>query len=306
MPCPSELASPTTKGAGPAWPGPPSLLRSARPWPARIAAGALALALAVAAPPARTQQSDLPFVPDAWKFGRRTDEGRLRLCVDTRDAAWQVDREIGEALASALLLEPTVHEVRSGLAVQSLEDLYGLMLENCAVHLGFRLLPGAYPDWATLTRPYYEASYVFVTAEPGWNSLADIPRSEAVATMVGTRADLRFTSYILGLREGRRWQRFPTGQNELALQAVRDGTAAAALVWEPALWALQQDDESYADLRAIAADPLPETFEGVGGVVLSRETYLRNGLDEAIRALSVDGTIARILERHDFPAEVAR
>jgi polar amino acid transport system substrate-binding protein len=41
---------------------------------------------------------------------------------------------------------------------------------------------------------------------------------------------------------------------------------------------------------------------GVGAVLLAGETFLRAALDEAIAALSRDGTIDAILESHAFPA----
>lgn len=261
------------------------------------------LGLALAVPAAG--QEGVPHFPEDYKYGRRFDESRLRLCVDTRDTSWQVAREIGEAISAALLLEPVVHEVRTGRVVESLDELYRVMLQNCAVHMGFRLVPGAYPEWLTLTRPYYTARYAFVTSHPDWQSLSDVPWSEPIASTLGSRADYRLTSYILSLPAGERWQRFPFGTNQQTLDALTDGTAQVALLWEPVLWAARQaDPDAYAGIRAIAANPLPESEEGVGAVVLARETFLRTSIDQAIAALAADGTIAAILERHDFPGRV--
>ena len=50
--------------------------------------------------------------------------------------------------------------------------------------------------------------------------------------------------------------------------------------------------------------PLPPTTLGVGALMLSNETFLRTALDQAIAALTADGTIAAILDSHGFPATV--
>ncbi len=52
----------------------------------------------------------------------------------------------------------------------------------------------------------------------------------------------------------------------------------------------------------IDPNPLPPTTLGVGALLLADETFLRTAVDEAIAALSADGTIAGILEMYAFPA----
>lgn len=264
----------------------------------RIAILCVALAAPVAA------QEGVPFVPEQWKYGVRSDESRLRLCVDTRDDGWEVARDIGEAIAGALLLEPVIFEVRDGPVAEELDEVYKVMLRNCAVHMDFKLLPGAYPQWLMPTRPYYLARYVFVTTDPGWRSLGDAPAGTPIASTLGTRADYRLSSYLLAQSSASRWRRFPVGTSAQTLALVLDGTAPLGLVWEPSLWAAGQADPAYEALRVIGSAPLPESDEGVGAVVLARETFLRASIDEAITALSADGTLAAILEDHGFPGRV--
>ena len=252
--------------------------------------------------PALAQQEPPPFVPNKWEIGRRVDESRLRFCVDQRQPDWEVGLEIGKALAGALLLEPLPYMIDSELIVQALEELFGTMLEHCYIHLGFKLLPGAYPQWLGVSRAYYSASYVFVTADPAARALADLPPSKPIASTLGTSADLRLISYLIALPPEKRWPRFPMGRNAVALKSVLNGTAASALVWQPALWARRRADPAYGRLRVIASDPMPLTTEGVGVAVLARETFLRTSLDEAIEALVADGTIQGILDAHNFPA----
>ncbi|HEY3642365.1 MAG TPA: hypothetical protein VGL31_14825, partial [Xanthobacteraceae bacterium] len=81
---------------------------------------------------------------------------------------------------------------------------------------------------------------------------------------------------------------------------------AAALVWGPSFWGLQKADPAFARLRIIAPKPLPASSVDVGAVMLARETFLRANLDQAIAALTADGTIAAILKAFSFPAAPVR
>jgi polar amino acid transport system substrate-binding protein len=250
----------------------------------------------------QAQNTLRPYAPESYRYGRLIDESRLRFCVDARAGDWQVQQEIGEAIAGALLLEPVPYVIEGEDVSLELEDLFPLMLENCYVYLGFRLLPGVYPEWLTLSRGYFASSYVFVTRNADWRSLADVPRTAAIASAAGTTADLRLVSYLLSLGPEARWRRFPAGTGALALGLLLSGDADVALVWHPDLWAAQQSDPATRDLHVIAPAPLPETGAEVGAGVLAAETFLRTTLDEAIAALVRDGTIEEILERHGFPA----
>jgi ABC-type amino acid transport substrate-binding protein len=94
--------------------------------------------------------------------------------------------------------------------------------------------------------------------------------------------------------------------DEAALLDVASGKLAAALVWGPSFWALQKANPAFAGLRMIAPKPLPVSSADVGAVMLTRETYLRANLDQAIIALTADGTIAAILKSFGFPAVPVR
>ena len=183
--------------------------------------------------------------------------------------------------------------------------LYTHLLQDCDVYFGFKLIPSAYPGWLALSRPYYASTYVLAVTDPSWSSLADIPTDRPIAAAIATTADFNLIKYIESLPADHRWQRFPMGTNENALAALKAGTVAAALVWGPAVWALQQADPGYAGVRLISTDPLPVTTLGMGAAILSNQSFLRTSVDQAIAALAADGTIAAILEEHHFPAEVA-
>jgi polar amino acid transport system substrate-binding protein len=249
---------------------------------------------------------DTPYVPDEWKFGRRQSGSTLQYCLDIRDPDLPVARRIGQAIAEALLLEPKPHELGQISAGEDLDNLYRVFLETCDVFLGFKLIPDAYPQWLAVTRPYYRASYVVATTNAQWKSLADMPRAQAIGATIGTSADLRLIQYLQSLPADSQWSRFPMGSDELALRALVRGSVGAALVWGPSFWALRPADPAFAGLRIIASRPLPESTVDVGATLLSRETFLRSNLDQAIAALTADGTIQAILESEKFPASPAK
>jgi polar amino acid transport system substrate-binding protein len=249
---------------------------------------------------------DTPYVPDEWKYGRRQSGTTLQYCLDTRDPDLPVSRRIAQAIAQALLLEPKLHELGQISAGEDLDNLYRVFLETCDVYLGFKLIPDAYPQWLAVTRPYYRASYVLVTANAQWKSLADMPRSQAIGATIGTSADIRLIQYLQSLPADRQWSRFPMGSDELALRTLARNAIGAALVWGPSFWALRPTDPAFAGLRIMPSRPLPDSAVDVGATLLARETFLRSNIDQAIAALTADGTIQSILDSEKFPASSVR
>ena len=271
-----------------------------------LVALALAVPLAALSPgPVSAQEPeffDRPYAPGQWNYGRRLDEAQLRYCVDRRDPDWEVAGAIADAVAMGLLLEPQRYVVESKVVLEDITNVYAVMLEHCDVHMGFKLIPGGYSNWATLTRAYYESQYVFVTADPNIHALADLAPARPIGATMGTSAHLRLVTYLAELPADDRWPTYPMGTNDLALESLLNGTVDVALVWAPKLWAKQREEPAYAELRVIDPNPLPPTSLGVGALLLSNETFLRTAVDEAIAALSEDGTIAGILEKSGFPA----
>ncbi|MCC6303580.1 MAG: transporter substrate-binding domain-containing protein [Rhodobacteraceae bacterium] len=283
------------------------------PAPSRLSglAAAWLLAVPMAAAglgPAAAQEPefyDVPYAYEQWIYGRRLDESQLRYCVDRRDPDWEVAGAIADAIAQALLLEPQRHVVETEIVVEDITRVYGVMLEHCDVHMGFKLIPEGYGDWAALTRAYYETGYVFVTTNPDLKSLADLAPGRPIGATGGTSAHIRLMAYLLAQSPDRRWPVYPMGTNDLALDSLLRGTVAVALVWAPSLWARQRADPALAALREIDPRPLPPTRMGVGALILANETFLRAAIDEAIGALAADGTIAGILDGYHFPAKAA-
>jgi len=254
----------------------------------------------------RAFAQDTPYVPDEWKYGRRQTGSTLQYCLDTRDPDLPIARQIGQAIAQALLLEPKPHELGQNSVGEDLDNLYRVFLESCDVYLGFKLIPDAYPPWLAVTRPYYRTSYVLVTANNQWHSLADMPRTQAIGTTIGTSADIRLVQYLQALPADERWSRFPMGSDELALRALLRNTIGAALVWGPSFWALRQTDPALTNLRIISSKPMPDSTVDVGSTLLARETFLRSNVDQAIASLAADGTIQSILDSEKFPATAVK
>jgi len=245
---------------------------------------------------------DTPYVPEEWKYGRRQAGSTLQYCLDIRDPDLPIARKIGQAIAQALLLEPKPRELGQNSVGEDLDNLYRVFLETCDVYLGFKLIPDAYPQWLAVTRPYYHTSYVLVTANTQWNSLADMPRTQAIGATIGTSADIRLIQYLQSLPAGNQWSRFPMGSDELALGALLRDSIGVALVWGPSFWALRQSDPAFARLRIISARPAPDSGVDVGATLLARESFLRSNIDQAIASLTADGTIQSILDSEKFPA----
>lgn len=277
----------------------------------RLAGPLLALALTIpmvglspapAAAQLEPEFTDVPYDPGQWVLGRRLNESEFRYCVDHRDPDWEVAGAIAEAIAGALLLQPVRYEVESGFVVEDITRVYRIMLEHCDVHMGFKLIPELYPTWITLTRAYYQAEYVFVTADPNLHSLADLAPSRPIGPAAGTMAHIQLVHYLTVLPAASRWPTYPYGTSALALEALLRGTVDVALVWAPDLWAKQHGDPAYAALHVIDPGPLQPTGYGVSALMLANETFLRTAVDEAIAALSADGTITSILEQYGFLA----
>jgi polar amino acid transport system substrate-binding protein len=265
-----------------------------------IACGVPAALLWLSLGPAFAQ--DTPYVPEEWKYGRRQTGSTLQYCIDIRDPDLPVARKIGQAIAAALLLEAKPHELGQNSVGEDLDNLYRTFLETCDIYLGFKLIPDAYPQWLAVTRPYYRTSYVMVTANAQWNALADMPLTQAIGATIGTSADIRLIQYLQSLPAERQWSRFPMGSDELALRALLSGSIGAALVWGPSFWAMRQSDPALAKLRIIPSRPVPDSNVDVGATLLARESFLRSNVDQAIAALTADGTIQGILDSEKFPA----
>jgi polar amino acid transport system substrate-binding protein len=269
---------------------------------ATLAAAALIFAIGTAPLHAQTP---VPYVPNEETLGRMPDDFTLSYCIDPRDPGWEVDQDIAAAIAGALLVEPAEHVVENPAVREDFDTLYRRLRTDCSLYFGFKLLPGVYPDWLTVTRPYYDVGYVLVVKNPDWTTLADIPPDQAIGPTIGTSIDFRLIQYLNSLNTAH-WKRFPQATDESALEALARGEIGAALVWGPSYDALAKAHPEFAGFRTIGLDPLPPSDVPVGAVLLSDEAFLRSSVDQAIASLVADGTIGKILAEHGFQATLPK
>lgn len=251
-----------------------------------------AMIVAALSQPLLAQEPDLPNLHDIERFGRPADEQSFTFCVDPRDPAWRLDLEIGKAIADALLLQPEPVILQDVNETGDISAVYRYLLGSCRAYFGFKLIPSGYADWAVLSRPYYAARYVFAAQDPAPQRLGDLPPMAAIATRVGSSADIRLMQYNNSLSADKRWRRFPYSSDDAALQAVGSGVAQVALVWAPSLAAF----DAPAPLRQFDPAPLSLPPMQVSALLLARDGYLRNAMDQAIDTLKADGTLARLLD----------
>lgn len=271
---------------------------------ATLLASALAIAMATLSPGTAPAQQpefyEVPFAPGQWNIGRPLDASHFRYCVDQRDPDWEMASDIADAIAGGLLLEPERYVVESDIVREDITRIYQILLEHCDVQMGFKLIPEGLPEWVIATRPYYEAQYVFAATDPAIQTLGDLAPSRPIGATMGTSAHLQLFTYVSTLAPQERWPVFPMGTNELSIASLLNGTVDVALVWGPSLWAEQRDNSEAAEIHIVDPSPLRPSSLGVGGLLLSENTYLRTAIDEAIVALTADGTIGSILEEYDF------
>eukprot|EP00873_Tetraselmis_striata_P030295 jgi/Tetstr1/450559/TSEL_037595.t1 len=188
---------------------------------------------------------------------------------------------------------------------EDITKIYQILLEHCDVQMGFKLIPEGLPEWVIATRPYYQAGYVFITTDPAIQTLGDLPPSSPIGATLGTSAHFQLFTFVSTMAPEDRWPVFPMGTNQLSIDSLLNGTVDVALVWAPSLWAAQRDNPDLADIHVVDPSPLQPSSLGVGGLLLAENTFLRTAIDEAIEALTADGTIGAILEEYDFAATPA-
>ena len=178
-----------------------------------------------------------------------------------------------------------------------------MLIQHCDVFFGFKLVPDAYPDWLTITRPYYRGPTSMSPPNRPGSRCRDMPTTRAIGATIGTAADMRLTQYLLAAPAARRWDKYPMASDEAALRAVMDGTAGAALVWARRSGRCERPIPPLRNCRRWRPAPLPLSTADVGAMLLRKQTFLRTSIDQAIASLTADGTIAGILEDENFPGD---
>lgn len=235
---------------------------------------------------------------------RSRPEGTITFCLNPHSIQVDFDRAVGTVLAESLLLEARFVDIVPDLVIPfdhlitlDPQELYIHLHNACDALLGYAMPPTALPEWLTITRPYYETRFVFLTDNPDLATLGDVAPGAAIGSRMGSPGDGALLRYTLAQGEDARWQRIPYNGYERLLERTFDGTLAGSVVWEPAIGAAVERGLIDAQAsRILPTDPVPETTLGFAAVLLAENSFLRMLLDDAIGAFA-DGPDANRLMR---------
>jgi len=273
-----------------------------------VISATLAALLCVASSAATAQGVEVPPRDVYQDRGRGGQGNKVALCVNGDAMMASFDSALARELASALLLTPTVIEIKAWRPTEPLdyrlplmlEEIYIQFAERCDGFMGFTLAQG-YPEWMTITRPYLVTRTVVATNATNVRKLADVPINRPLGTRILGGVDNQVIMYLQSLPEKSRWPRLAYYNNKLLIDRLLDGTVAAAFVWEPALYRATGGKPETAGLHVIPSPfALYETEFGIA--VRAHDSFLSTALGQAIDALRTDGTIDRLLAEHGLAA----
>jgi len=235
---------------------------------------------------------------------RRLQGDQITFCIDEQSVGAPFDHRVGEAIASALLLKAKFTRAPSGFGFDAqgyLDELQIVMANECDVLLGVSLQPNfPYPEWATPTRAYAQVPFVLAVTDPGYTRLSDIPKDKTIGTALGSIGEYAFITYNQQLPEDQRWRRLPYADAKLMVQRLKDGSLGGIILWGPSLSRAVGGNPADAGLRIIDTSPVPQSFVLVGGLVSSRDAFLRSQIDQAIGSLIDDGTMQSLLDEFGY------
>ncbi|WP_421952928.1 hypothetical protein [Pelagibacterium sp.] len=259
---------------------------------------ALALSLSVTAGmPAMGQVSNNVdrSLLDAWRL---TTGNTIRFCQYDTSPTLEFDRALAEAAAQQLLVNAEFTVLGSAYGIggeYAAEDLFVSLTNDCDVIFGMGLAANMYPVEFISTRPYAGFSYVLAVADADIEGLGDIEGGEKVGALVGSFGFGALGRYIATLPADQRLLALPYGDTELMVTRLLDGTIAGMVVYGPSLVEFRNEhpNEGEIFIRPLA-DQIGADVD-IGGLLLTRNGYLRTLLDEAIALMIEDGTIAALL-----------
>lgn len=240
------------------------------------------------------------------------DPTGITFCIDTRNPDVELHRAVGEALADALLLEPRFFEFGPEYAPR-LEQLVGipenllfiLLDDKCEAFLGVRLHErSTHPDFVFVTRTYVDTGYVLVTSGSGATGFESFfPRDDDVRRKLGVPVASPMNLSVSLFQSDVHRRVYPT-EREL-LEGLRNGEVDGGLFLETTLHGLTGWDTDSLDFNIVTARPLPATAWSFGLSLMNTRTYTRTLLDDAIAAITEDGTIKSILDELGLSESVA-
>lgn len=272
--------------------------------------------VALAAPHAAAQPgAGVPQVqPEFVEQFRRTAGDTITVCVNSESLLSGFEMDVARAVGQALLLNVEIVEFRGVRAPPVLDytlgvnqsELFVLLNNDCHALAGFLLSETREVPWLTVSRPYAALSFAFATRLPNVRSLTDLPPGASVGTRIGSSADIAFAQYLESLPVERRLRRVPYPNNRLLLDRLESGEVDAILIWEPALHFGLAGGPTDNGLTVLDPGPVRLPEQRFGFALLSRESFLRSALDEALNLLIAEGVIDGLLGSHAIPGRAAR
>ena len=166
---------------------------------------ALAILLCIGSSVASAQFADVP-PRDVYQERGRGQENKVALCLNGDAMMASFESALARELALALLLTPSVIEIKGWAPTEPLdyrlpltfEEIYIQFAERCDGFMGFTLAQG-YPDWMTITRPYLVTRTVLATTATNIHKLADIPVNRSLGTRILGGVDNQVIMYLQSL-----------------------------------------------------------------------------------------------------------
>jgi|SRR5690625_4248021 len=235
----------------------------------------------------------------------RTDATGITFCIDQREPDWPLQVDIAQAIADALILEARFYYFGPDLAdrvsdVDGMPDnlLFVLLDDHCDVFMGIRMHDrSVYPEFLTTTRAYMETGYVMAGLDVQHIHLDAFEADKSIK--VGVSGDSA-ANVSLALFRPEVSRRVYPGEAAL-LEGLLNGEVTAAIFWEPALYGLiEERGLENLELHVRIADDLPASRWLVGAGLMSQQSFNRTSIDQAIEALTADGTLESALRQAGF------
>jgi len=267
----------------------------------RAGAGVL-FGLASLATPVFAQVADSvdPALLNDWRLSRGNEIGFCQIGAST---TFGFERALGEEISARLLLNAKFHTMPAGFGIdgEDLEgELYKALVNNCDVFLGIRVATSSFPPEFTVARPYVSFSYVMMArAESGYSRIEDIPRGLRLGSPLATAGDFFLARFIAARQQDDRWMRLPYGDNNQMLDRLLDGTIEAMVLFGPVYREMaERRPEDTARLAPLQIGPELASPANIGGLMLSRNAFMRGEIDAAIADMVQDGTVDALLAAH--------
>jgi polar amino acid transport system substrate-binding protein len=241
-----------------------------------------------------------PAVPAEFLRSQSVLQGDLiTFCHDASAVDSNFNVAVGQAIADELLVDARFHPMHGDYPIDGdsfFEDIFIALSNECDVALGLSMIPDAYPDWLTVTRPYATMTYVLAVTDPAYARFSDIPLTRPIGSHIASHGDFRLINYLNKLPANARWRRIPYGTNRLLTERLLDKTLSAIIIYEPALHVLTDGDPVASDVYVIPASPLRDLDVKLGSVLHTRNSFLQHQIDLAIASLIDGGNITEILQ----------